>query len=532
MDLENLTHSHKSEKLIIMEASYLPIPPSQPLIRPRKIYPHVTCDATSNNRQVNSPERQTTSHFNADNNTWSAIKNIPKKISIYCRAVTRVAILGCYYIKHKVLKFSITPEQFESCLSTLGPVITEFAGLTNFDITTHNLRLTAEDTNAFRQVMTSSERKHNVISYNEACQILKSSFGDKYKIINYLKTNQTSTSFLVESEGVNYTAKVTTSKHLDEIAIGTMAIKMMALFSSTISDRLAAQTLSNFYQEKSLISERYFHNQFQDTVTRNPEVKRFTCSDDEVVLSLHIPEIVDQSTSKNVMIVADAGLGYTIEELSASGKTAIDTRFELFGQCFGRDPADHESLTLIEHIHDCLKKKWMNLALLHGLVHLDFNPQNLVLNFLPNGIIQASIKDMENCYKFPEHDREVISKMHSLALAVNIYDLDESDGFMNDQSLQNLFSFFENQLQTQSARRRFCANRATIMRTMGQAFQSLLRRSATAGTNSSADLYRGNPAVFAVACDLAKNYGVELPANTAIFTLGLIRLWETSYLHT
>ena len=510
-----------------MEALYLP----KPLNRPRQIDPQVICDATSNNRQINSPDRQTTSHFNRDNNTWPAIKNIPNKISVYCRAITRVAILGCYYIKHKVLKLSITPEQFESYLKTLGPVISEFARLTNFDITTQNLRLTADDTNAFGQVMARPERKLNVISYDEACQILKSSFGDKYKITAYLKTTQTSTWFQVESEGVQYTAKVTTSKHLDEIAIGTMAMKMMALFSSTISDRLAAQTLSNFYQEKSLISERYFHKQFQDTVTRDPEVKRFTCLGDEVVLSLHIPEIVDQSTSKNVMIVADVGLGYTIEELSASGKTAEDTRFELFGQCFGRDPADHESLNLIEHIHGCLKQEWMNLALSHGLIHLDFNPQNLVLNFFPGGIIQASIKDMENCYKFPDHDREVISKLHSLALAVNIYNLDESDGFMNDQSLQNLFSFFENQLQTQSARRRFCANRATIMRSMGQAFQSLLRRSATAGTNSSADLYRGNPAVFAVACDLAKNYGVELPANTAIFTLGLIRLWETSYLH-
>ena len=526
MDLEKLTHSHHSKKLIIMDASYLPKSPNQPPNHRRQIDPSVTCGETSNSRQINSPDRQTTSHINADNNTWSAIKNIPKKISIYCRAITRVAILGCYYIKHKVLKCSITPEQYESCLRTLGPVISEFARLTNFDITTQNLRLAAEDTNAFEQVMARSERKLNIISYDEACQILKSSFGDKYKVHSYLKTTQTSTWFEVESEGVQYTAKVTTSKHLDEIAIGTMAMKMMALFSSTISDRFAAQTLSNFYQEKSIISERYFHKKFQDTVTRNPEVKRFKCSGDEAVLSLHIPEVVDQSTSKNVMILADVGLGYTINELSASDKKAEDIRFRLFGQCFGRDPSGDDSLKLIKHIHDCLKIKWMRLALSDGLVHLDFNPQNLMLNFLPGGIIQAYIKDMENCYKFPEHDREVISKMHTLALDINIHDLDESDGFMNDQSLQNLFSFFENQLQTESARRQFCANRATIMRSMGQAFKPLKQRSATAG---SADLYRGNPAVFSVACDLAKNHGVELPASTALFTLGLIRLWETRF---
>ena len=168
----------------------------------------------------------------------------------------------------------------------------------------------------------------------------------------------------------------------------------------------------------------------------------------------------------------------------------------------------------------------MTLALSYGLIHLDFNPENLVLSFQPEGIIQASIKDMENCYKFPEHDRQVILEMYRLTRAVNIYNLDESDGFMNDQSLQNLFSFFENQLQTQSAKHRFCANRANIMRSMGQAFQSLQRRSATAGTDSSEVLYLGNPVVFNAACDLAKNHGVELPDNTAIFTLGLIRLWE------
>lgn len=509
-----------------MEASFLPKSPNQPVNRSWQIDQHDTCDATSNNRQINSPDKQNTSYINADNNTWSAIKNIPKKISIYCRAITRVAILGCYYIKHKVLKFSITPEQFESCLRTLGPVISEFARLTNFDITNQNLRLTDEDTNAFEQVMARSERQLNVISNDEAHQILKSSFGDKYKIISYLETTQTSTCFRVESKNVQYTAKVTTSKLLDEIAIGATAMKMMSLFSSTISDRLAAQTVSNFYQKQSLISEEHFHKKFQDTVTRNPEVKRFKVSGDGAVLSLHIPEVVDQSTSKNVMILADVGLGYTIKELSASGKTAEDIRFKLFGHCFGRDPFVHESLKLIKHIHDSLKIKWMDLALSHGLVHLDFNPENLVLNFQPKGIIQASIKDMENCYKFPEHDREVISEMHRLALAVNIYNLDESDGFMNDQSLQNLFSFFENQLQTQSAKRRFCANRAKIMRSMGQAFQSLQRRSATAGTDSSEVLYLGNPAVFKVACDLAKNHGVELPDKTAIFALGLLRLWR------
>lgn len=527
MDLDNLTHSHQSEKLIIMEATHLPKSPNQPLDHPRQIDPRVACDATSNNRQINSADRQTTSHINADNNTWTAIKNIPKKISIYCRAITRVAILGCYYIKHKVLKCSLTPEQYESCLRTLGPVISEFARLTNFDITRQNLRLTAEDTNAFEQVMARSERNLNDISYAEACQILKSSFGDKYKIHSYLKTTQTATWFEVKSKGVHYTAKVTTSKHLDEIAIGTMAMKMMALFSSTISDRFAAQTLSNFYQEKSLISEGYFHNKFQDTVTSNPEVQRFKCSDDNAVLSLHIPEVVDQSASKNVMIVADVGLGYTIQELSASGKRAEALRSKLFRQCFGRDPKVDESLTLIEHIHDCLKNKWMKLAHSSGLVHLDFNPQNLVLNFQPGGIIHASIKDMENCYKFPEHDRKVISDLHDLAFAVNPHNLDESVGFMHNKSLQNLFSFFENQLQTQSARSHFRANRATIMLSMGQAFKSLQRRSATAGS----DLYKGNPAVFAVACDLAKNHGVELPANTALFALGLIRLWETCYPH-
>ena len=169
----------------------------------------------------------------------------------------------------------------------------------------------------------------------------------------------------------------------------------------------------------------------------------------------------------------------------------------------------------------------MKLALSSGLVHLDFNPQNLVLNFQSGGIIQASIKDMENCFKFPEHDRKVISEMHDLAFAVNPHNLDESVGFMHNQSLQDLFSFFESQLQTESARHQFWANRATIMRSMGQAFKSLPRRSATAGS----DLYEGNPAVFAVACDLAKNHGVELPANTALFALGLIRLWETCYPH-
>ena len=509
-----------------MEALYLHKPANQPVKHSGQIDQHVTRDATSCNRQISRPDRQKTSHINADNNTLSVIKNIPKKISIYCRAITRVAILGCYYIKHKVFKFSMTPEQFESCLRTLGPVISEFASLSDFDIKKQNLRLTAEDTNAFDQVMSRSENQLIPISNDEARQILKSSFGDKYKIISYLETTKTATLFLVESEGVRYTAKVTTSELLDEIAVGTMAMKIMALFSSTISDRLAAKTLGNFYQNKSLISEGYFHDKFQETVALHPHVKRFKCADDEAVLSLHIPEVVDQSSSKNVMIVANVGLGYTIHELSVSNETAALTRFQLFGHCFGRDPVNAESLELLEHIHICLKRKWMELALIHGLVHLDFTPENLVLSFQPEGNIQAYIKDMKNCHKFPDHDREVISEMHRLAFAVNIYDLDDSNGFMNDQSLQNLFLFFENQLQTQSAKRRFCANRANIMRSMGQTFQSL-REPTRAGINRSADYYKGNPAVFAIACDLAKNHGVELPDNIAIFILGLIRLWET-----
>lgn len=53
-----------------------------------------------------------------------------------------------------------------------------------------------------------------------------------------------------------------------------------------------------------------------------------------------------------------------------------------------------------------------------------------------------------------------------------------------------------------------------------------------AGTNGSLSTGKATLAVIGLACNLAKNHGVELPANTAIFALGLIRLWGSCYTDT
>ena len=517
-----------------MEVSYSHNSPNHPVKHSSQFDQHSACEAGFNNRKISAPQidTQKTKQIKADKNTWSAIKNIPKNISIYCRAIIRVAKFGWYYIKHEVLKQTITPADFESCLRSLGPVISDFAGSKAFDIITQNLRLTPEEKNAYKQAMARSDREFNKpLSNDEAHRILKRSFGDKYKIIAYLETTQHSSCFSVEYEGIEYIAKVTSSNHLDEIAIGTRAMKMMALFSSSISDYFSAQTLNAFYWKNSLISEQYFHKKFHNTIALNPEVSRFKYSDNEVKLSLHIPEVIEPSISKNAMIVANVEFGYTINELSGSDEKSESLRSHQFRQCFGRDPVGNESLELIHHIHNSLKNKWMELAHSYGLVHFHFNTNNLVLSFRPGGNIQASIMDMGNCIEFPEHARKVISEMHRLVSAINIYNLDESEDFINDQHLQNLFTFFENQLQTESAKQRFHAKKAKIMRFMGLAFRSL-RGPTMAGKDSSVNPSGFTPDMFGIACTIAKFHGVELPANIAIYSLALICLRGIRYRRT
>ena len=196
------------------------LPPSQPQV------PSILNDSVEPRYQGKKVSECQGDVHSVKNKTAS--RGFVRSTKIFFRSIATAVTLTYYIVKYKVFKAELTPEKFESHINTLGPVAAKLLQGGAIDEMAKDLGTSDDRKGEFAIILRKFLNKNPEMPNDEAHQILKQSFGEKYSIKKHLGTGTIASCFEVETDDrTAYVAKVVSSRKADDVAVGVKSLKMI-----------------------------------------------------------------------------------------------------------------------------------------------------------------------------------------------------------------------------------------------------------------------------------------------------------------
>nr|MDT0251663.1 phosphotransferase [Endozoicomonas sp.] len=390
---------------------------------------------------------------------WSSIKSVPRKISIFFRAVAKVVVLGYYFVKHVVIKKPVdTPQKLNSILNNLGPAFAKIMqpmignigessslvsqGLLRFpddkkDFTPDETRKIKEMTTAVKGIL--DNIKTTDMTCEQAQTILNKRFKGKYTVGDCLGAGTIASCYEITSntDGTKYVAKVMSPKTEDQLAVGIRSLELFSWLIPKSFKSIVQSTLSAFRDECNLSSEHRKLCGFRTAIMAADKLGRFShklektkyttlnghqipepdITTIEADLSFSVPEAVEplDPNNDNLLIMQKAD-GHTLATLMTN-RALFSQEFK---KCFARDPEtvdqqredDHDELQSLESaILERVSAKWNQVLATQGWVHGDLHPGNIMISFKPDNKIVVSLIDLGNSLKLEDSELQFVKDL-------------------------------------------------------------------------------------------------------------------------
>lgn len=346
---------------------------------------------------------------------WSSVKSAPRDVSIFCRSVYKVLLIGYYAVKHKAFGVKFTSDHLHSYLQKLGPAYAKvFQAVGSEEGLLNNLAdylgSSESDRKEFARVIRDFLDNNPEIPASIAKSILDKAGSKGHVVKKHLATGTIGSCFEVEKDGKSYVAKVVPDWKASDIESGIKSMRMLFPFMPKLKTTIKELT-DPFMGECNLLEERRNHIKFKDTL------KKVKCTEvlnsiwlphpqNQVTLTFKAPNLIEDVKADNLLLMEKIHDGYTLNTLTKPENSEL--RSQLYQKCFG-EPMTQDFLlpNLLEDIHQQAKAKWLEMATKHGFVHCDCHPGNIMLNFRQNGHVDVWFVDFGNCLTISENQRKL-----------------------------------------------------------------------------------------------------------------------------
>ncbi|WP_157674006.1 AarF/UbiB family protein [Endozoicomonas ascidiicola] len=388
----------------------------------------------------------------AKKSLWQSIKNIPRNISIFCRAVIKVFVLANYFIKHAVKNQPInSPEQLNSIINNLGPVFAKIMqpelsstrkierfvkqDLLKFPykkdtFTPAEERLIKEMTKAVKAIL--DDTKTNDMTKDKAQKILNERYKGEYTVGECLGAGTIASCYEITDKNNNKAvAKIMSPNTEFQIAVGTKSLGLFTYFAPKTHKPVINSTLEAFNDECNLNSEHAKLDAYRKAVlSTDTSVKtsyeygnynidtRYPTN--KVELTFTVPETIGSTAPDHSdLLIMKRAEGHTLAELNTN-PSLFEQEFE---KCFGRKPVSKksswrdESEILRKKITEQVSKKWNQVMIKHQWIHGDLHSGNIMVALKPGGKIEITLIDLGNSLKIGRNEigflKDAIKKVQS-----------------------------------------------------------------------------------------------------------------------
>ena len=350
---------------------------------------------------------------------WSSIKSTPGRISIFCRSVYKVVLVGYYFAKHRVFGVEFTSNHLNSCLQKLGPAYAKVLQTAGSDEgllgdLVDYLGSTESDREEFARVIRDFLDNNPEIPADVARSILDRAGSKGHVIKKHLATGTIGSCFEVEKDGQAYVAKVVPDWKASNVESGIRSMRMLCPFMPKVKTTIKELT-DSYMDECNLLEERQNHIKFKDTLSKveRTGILGSALVPQRTTLTFKVPDLIEDVQADNLLFMEKIHDGYTINALSKPENRELWP--QLYQKCFGEPmPPEYPFEKLLEDIHQQTKNKWFEMMKKHGVVHADCHPGNIMLGFKPGGQIDVWFVDFGNCLILSEDQRKLYSEILKL----------------------------------------------------------------------------------------------------------------------
>ncbi|KEI73274.1 AarF/UbiB family protein [Endozoicomonas elysicola] len=344
---------------------------------------------------------------------WSSIKSIPRNISIFCRAVTKVLLIGYYVVKHKVFGVEFTSQHLKSYLQKLGPAYSKVLQSVGSDEELLNrlanfLGATESERKKFGGVVRDVLDNNPEIPARAARSILDKSGCQSYSVKSHIATGTIGSCFEAEKDEHLHVAKVIPDWKANEIAAGIKSMRMLFLFMPKTIKTTIRELTDPFMEECKLTEEKHNLTTFKEALEKidHTETLDTYWVPQTTTLTFKVPSLTEDVEADNLLIMDKIHDGHTLNKLTNPDNRQL--RAQVYQTCFGTHMIhDDAFLHALEQVHSQTKDKWREMALEHGIVHGDLHPGNIMLSFRSGGNIDVWFIDFGNCISLSDTQRQL-----------------------------------------------------------------------------------------------------------------------------
>ncbi|WP_257295123.1 AarF/UbiB family protein [Endozoicomonas sp. YOMI1] len=386
----------------------------QPPVQP-SAGPATNVESTYQGRQVSQYQGESQSlkeeKQSIGTRAWSSIKNIPRNISIFCRAVGKVSLIGYYYVKHQLFGREFTSQHLQSYLQKLGSAYPKLlqalvANPQVLDELGEKLKTTESERQQFYGVIRDVLDNNPEIPFTVPRSILDKAGCKDHSVERHIATGTIGSCFEVKKGEESLVAKVVPDWKANDLAAGLKSIRMLLFFMPKVLKTTLRELTDPFILECQLKEEKKNQTVFKETLERTRQTERLDTYwvPQATTLTFKVPKLTETVDADNLLIMEYLHDGHTLNTLTNPENPQL--RSEVYQTCFGTRLVDDRMFQkVLEQVHSQTKEKWRELALEHGIVHGDCHPGNIMLSFKPGGHIDVWFIDFGNCITLTEAQR-------------------------------------------------------------------------------------------------------------------------------
>ncbi|WP_257284151.1 AarF/UbiB family protein [Endozoicomonas sp. SESOKO1] len=356
---------------------------------------------------------------------WSSIKSIPRTISIFCRAIGKVSLVAYYFVKHQLFGYEFTSEHLQNYLQRLGSAYPKMLQtvVANPELLKELgklLNTTKSERKKFDGVIRDVLDNNPEIPASVPRSILDKAGCQDHSVQRHIASGTIGSCFEVKKGDESLVAKVVPDWKADDLAAGLQSIRMLLFFMPKELRTTIREMTDPFVLECDLKEEKKNQLVFKETLEKTQQTERLDTYwvPQATTLTFKVPKINEAVGADNLLMMEYLQDGHTLNALTDPENEQL--RSEVYQRCFGKRLVNDALFRhILEQVHSQIKAKWRELALVHGVVHGDCHPGNIMLSCKPDGHLDVWFIDFGNCISLTEAQRtqypEIVRLLSNLA---------------------------------------------------------------------------------------------------------------------